>query len=128
MGRVNGTTKSIINEYYKEKIKEKENERCELEQEYILKQIENFDIDEDVLKARKLLEKINNKYDLDLKIHLPRWKVKYTNSEEYNLKIEEIKQIKKERDVLLILLDYFPKNSKEYKDAVIRLNNIIKGE
>ena len=40
----------------------------------------------------------------------------------------QIKQIKRERYELLVSLDYLPKNSKEYKQAVTKLNNIIKGE
>ena len=82
MARLTGTTKTIINDYYKEIIRRKENERCDIEKNYCLEVIEQFNQDSDVLKVKELL----------------------------------------------VSLDYLPKNSKEYKQAVTKLNNIIKGE
>lgn len=128
MGRLTGTTKSVIEEYYKTKIKEKEIERSNAEKEYCLEIIEEFNKDSDVSKVKELLRKINKRYDADFDISLPRYKIKYENAPVYINKIEEIKQIKKERDELLVCLDYLPKNTKEYKNAIIKLNNIIKGE
>lgn len=128
MGRVTGTTKSVIEEYYKTKIKEKEIERSNAEKEYCLEIIENFNKDSDVVKAKEILNILKERYNCDFDISLSRYKIDYTVSPNYINKIEEIKQIKRERGELLVTLDYLPKNSKEYKQAVTKLNNIIKGE
>ena len=128
MARLTGTTKTIINDYYKEIIRRKENERCDIEKNYCLEVIEQFNQDSDVLKVRELLNILKERYNCEFDVSLPRYKIHYEVSPDYINKIEEIKQIKRERDELLVSLDYLPKNSKEYKQAVTKLNNIIKGE
>lgn len=128
MGRISATTKQIINSYYDEKIKQYKEVLKVIEKSCIESCIESFNSDTNVKKVRKLLEDINKKYKRDFSIELKRYQVNYEDDERYKKCINDIEKIKKERDRFLLMLDIFPKNSKQYQGALIKLDNIIKGE
>lgn len=125
MSRITSVTKTIINNYYEEKIKELRNSYKIYEQEYRNYKIEEFNEDKNVIQAKELLQIINKTYNTDFDIKLYSYRIDETKCNNCQMVLEKIKDIKKERDELLVVLENLPKNSKEYKQTLLKLKEII---
>lgn len=127
MGRISSETKRIVKDYYNQKIKDKYNEQKKIDDKFVDEYFKKFNNDEDVKQARKLLEKINKKYSLNEKVELYRYRIDYEKSEEHKKIDNEISEIKKECNTLLVILENFPLKSKEYIEGIIKVKEIMEG-
>lgn len=125
MSRITSVTKNIINNHYDEKIKELKNSYKIYEQQYKEYKIEEFNEDKNVIQAKELLEIINKSYNTDFDIKLYSYRIDGTKCNNCQIVLEKIKDINKERNELLVVLDNLPKNSREYKQALLKLKEII---
>lgn len=121
MAKIESETRKAINEVYDSVIKDLLKTIEKIEEKEIKEYEEKFEKDKDVIKARELLQKIKNKYSSRYK-HFDCYlgSVYYDNIEESKIHKEMcrvINNIKNEKRTLLITLENFPKNSKEYKKS-----------
>lgn len=121
MAKIESETRKAINEVYDSVIKDLLKIIEKIEEKEINEYKEKFEKDNDVIKAKELLQKIKNKYNSKYK-HLDCYlgSIYYDDIEEsviHKQMSSLIHNIKNEKRTLLITLENFPKNSKEYKNS-----------
>lgn len=127
MGRITGVTKKVVDNYYKEKKVFLNEELNKIIDKIKKEKIKEFENDKTVKQIKELLNIVENKYGISLDLKLYGYMVKYNEDKEYITKLNEIKNIDNERDMLLVILDNYPKTSEKYKDSINKLNEIIGG-
>ena len=129
MGRITGSTKEIIRNYYKNKISILKEERNKEEEKYKEEFLNNFNNDKEVREINEKIEKLNLRFGFEFqKIYFPKWRIKTENcSEVYNIN-KEILSLENERDKIIMILECYPKQSEEYKKVLEIVGNMFKGE
>ena len=131
MAKIDSATLNVINEYYKTKESKLIGFQNEIKDKYNQKIENGFDDNEYVKEIRGLFHKLRKEYgdsNLELRCELYRYRndTSYRNQEKWIEYEDKIIKLKKERSLLITMLECNPKNSPEYKEAYKKLQKLFK--
>lgn len=130
MAKLETETRNQINNYYNSKIKIMEDELENLKEQYRKNKIKEFNNNEKVLKVKELFKEIEKEYkllylNLECKVYESSYKSlwKYSEDKEISKLYKQITNLKNERTLLILNLETFNKNTKEYKEVMEKFIN-----